>query len=145
MRAIIQRVSSAKVDVEGKTVGKIGAGYLVLLGITNTDNEEITKKLATKLSKIRLMADKDGKMNLNLSQANASCLVVSQFTLYADTSKGNRPSFVKAADQKHAESLYELFTTTLESLNINTQTGKFGAYMSILSQLDGPVTVSLEL
>jgi len=145
MRAIVQRVSSAQVSVKGKMVGKINAGYFVLLGITSSDTQKTAEKLAVKISKLRLMRDESDKMNLDLKTANASCLVVSQFTLYADTSKGNRPSFVKAADPKQAKLLYEFFIKTLESQNIKTETGKFGAYMDIDAKLDGPVTIFLEI
>lgn len=144
MRAVIQRVSKAEVRVEDKIVGKINFGYFVLLGITQTDNEAVAKKLAIKVSKLRIMADENEKMNLDLKMAKASCLVVSQFTLYSDTSGGNRPSFTNSANSEYAKPLYNTFVTKLVELGINVQTGEFGSYMKIETKLDGPVTIILD-
>ena len=144
MKLLIQRVSRAKVKVDDKTVGEIGKGYLVLLGIKKTDTEQEVKQCVDKLIKLRIMSDKDNKMNLSIKDANAQVLVVSQFTLYADLSKGNRPSFIKAADPLKALQLYELFVNTLKNFGIKVSTGRFGAYMVIDAKLDGPATVIVD-
>ena len=144
MRIVVQRVSSAKVEVSGKTVGKIGKGLFVLVGVSQKDTQEIADQLAEKLLKLRVMSDDKGKINLSVDDANAELLVVSQFTLYADTSKGNRPSFVKAAEPKKANALYDYFVERLKGLEVRVQTGEFGAYMEIDCQLDGPVTIMIE-
>jgi D-tyrosyl-tRNA(Tyr) deacylase len=144
MKLLIQRVSRAKVKVDDKTVGEIGKGYLVLLGIKKTDTEQEVKQCVDKLIKLRIMSDKDNKMNLSIKDANAQVLVVSQFTLYADLSKGNRPSFIKAADPLKALQLYELFVNTLKNLGVKVSTGRFGAYMVIDAKLDGPATVIVD-
>ncbi len=144
MRVVIQRVSKASVSVKGKAVGNINAGYFILLGVKEGDTEEDAKILAEKTSKLRVMSDNNGKMNLSLSDINASVLAVSQFTLYADTKKGNRPSFIKAAEPKKAQRLYEYFIERLMRNNIKVETGRFGEYMTIDVILDGPVTIIIE-
>ncbi len=144
MKLVIQRVEKASVSVSGKLVGKIDKGLLILLGVKAGDIEKSADILAAKIAKLRIMSDKDGKMNLSIKEAGGSLLVVSQFTLYSDTSKGNRPSFIKAADPQIAKSIYERFLTNLESFGIKFETGKFGEYMKIESVLDGPVTIMLE-
>jgi D-tyrosyl-tRNA(Tyr) deacylase len=144
MRLVIQRVSSGKVIIEGKAVGEIGKGLLVLLGIGQNDNKKDADGLADKLSKLRIMADANGKMNLSVIDTKASILVVSQFTLYADTVGGNRPSFIKAKESGEAKTLYEYFVLLLKNKDIDVQTGTFGEYMKISADLDGPVTIIID-
>ncbi len=144
MRLIVQRVSHASVKVEGKVVGEIGKGYLTLVGIKKGDSKKEAELLAEKLSKLRVMADKEGKMNLSLNDLDAYVLVVSQFTLYADTSGGNRPSFINAALPEEAKKIYEHFVVKLKDFGVKVETGSFGDYMEIEAKLDGPVTITLE-
>lgn len=144
MKVVLQRVKSAKVSVGGKTIGEIGKGYFLLLGVKEGDDDKAAISLAEKVSKLRVMSDENDKMNLNLSDAKGGVLVVSQFTLYADTSKGNRPSFVKAGDPKRAKALYELFIKKIQEEGLSVQTGEFGSYMLIENVLNGPVTIVLE-
>jgi len=146
MRLVVQRVSSAAVSVSGsnKLVGEIGKGFFVLAGVGKKDTREDVDVLVKKLAKLRIMADRDGKMNLSLSDVGGKVLVVSQFTLFADTSKGNRPSFFGAADPKKAGGLYEYFVERLREEGIGVETGNFGDYMKIEASLDGPVTLLLE-
>jgi len=146
MRLLVQRVKSAKVKVAktGKTVGKIGKGLFILLGVKQGDAERDGDILAEKLAKLRVMADEKEKMNLSVKDIDAEVLVVSQFTLYADTSGGNRPSFIKAAEPVLAEKLYKLFVSKLRGLGIKVETGSFGEYMEIDARLDGPVTIIME-
>lgn len=144
MKLVVQRVNNAEVKVEEKVVGKIKKGLFVLLGIKEKDTKDKAIFLAEKLAKLRVMSDSKGKMNLSVKDVNAEVLVVSQFTLYADTQAGNRPSFIKAADPKLAKSLYEIFIKKLEELGLKVKTGSFGSYMKIKAVLDGPVTIILE-
>ncbi|MFC1710201.1 D-aminoacyl-tRNA deacylase [Patescibacteria group bacterium] len=144
MRLVIQRVSRAKVSVDDRVIGRIDKGMVVLVGFFDGDGEEDVNFLADKLSKLRIMADSGGKMNVNIGDSKGSLLVVSQFTLSADTSKGNRPSFIKAANPKVAERLYGDFMARLKELGLTVETGKFGAYMMIDLELDGPVTIVLD-
>jgi D-tyrosyl-tRNA(Tyr) deacylase len=144
MKLVVQRVKEAKVSVEGKIVGKIDKGLFVLVGVKEDDINADAAFLAEKLAKLRVMADKNNKMNLSVAEVGASVLVVSQFTLYADTSAGNRPSFISAAKPNEAEQLYKVFIDKLEGLGIKVQTGSFGEYMEIDSILDGPVTIIME-
>lgn len=144
MRLVIQRVKKASVFVKNKTVGKIEKGLFVLVGVKEGDTERDAENLAEKLAKLRIMADEAGKMNLSVKDVGSEVLVVSQFTLHANTSKGNRPSFVKAARPGLAEELYSHFVDKLRKLGVKVETGEFGAYMSIQAELDGPVTLSLE-
>jgi D-tyrosyl-tRNA(Tyr) deacylase len=144
MRALIQRVLSGKVSVEGKTVGEIGLGLVILLGIGRGDTEERAKYLAEKIASLRIFEDSEGKFNLSLLDINGACLVVSQFTLYGDTRKGRRPSFSKAASPLDAEPLVEQFAGFLRDLGIPVQTGIFGAHMLVEIKNDGPVTMWLE-
>ena len=130
--------------VEGKVVGEIGKGYLTLVGIKKGDSKKEAELLAEKLSKLRVMADKEGKMNLSLKDLDAYVLVVSQFTLYADTSGGNRPSFINAALPEEAKKIYEHFVVKLKDFGVKVETGSFGDYMEIEAKLDGPVTITLE-
>jgi D-tyrosyl-tRNA(Tyr) deacylase len=139
MRALIQRVARASVTVDGDVIAAIDAGLLVLLGITHTDDETIADRLADKVAALRIFEDAEGKMNEPLG-ADREVLVVSQFTLYGDGRKGNRPSFVAAARPEQAEPLYERFRARL-----NAQGGRFGAHMGVELVNDGPVTLLLEL
>ncbi len=144
MRALLQRVSSAAVSVEGQTIGQIGHGLLILICAMPEDTEATADALALKISKLRIFKDGADKMNLNLAQTDGGALVVSQFTLAADTSRGNRPGFSGAAKPDHAKHLYEYFATQLAALDIPVQTGEFGADMSVSLTNDGPVTIWLD-
>jgi len=141
MRAIVQRVNNASVSTDGEIVGKINKGYLVLLGVTHSDAEEDVDYLVNKISKLRIMVDINGKMNLDLKDSNGSILVVSQFTLHANTKDGNRPSFTESADAETARKLYTSCIDKLKSNNITIETGSFGKDMKIHTELDGPVTI----
>ena len=143
MKLVVQRVNRASVLVKGKTIGKIGKGYLVLLGVKKGDGEKEADYLSERLAKLRVMADINDKMNLSLKDIDGEVLVVSQFTLHADTKKGNRPSFVEAEEPKRAEELYEYFVDSFKNQGIMVETGKFGAIMRIDAELDGPVTILL--
>ena len=138
MRALVQRVSSASVAVDGRTTGAIGEGLLVLLGVTHGDDDEVCDRLADKVRALRVFPDAEGRMNEPLGEREA--LVVSQFTLYGDTRRGNRPSYVAAAPPEHAEPLYERFRARL-----GAQGGVFGAHMEVTLVNDGPVTLVLEV
>ena len=140
MRAVVTRVSSASVDIAGKTVGEIGRGFLVLLGIAPTDTEAQADKLADKICGLRVFEDAAGKMNLNLETAGGSLLVVSQFTLYADT-KCRRPGFTGAAKPDIAIPLYERFMAACRERGFAVEHGEFGADMAVASVNDGPVTI----
>lgn len=150
MRIILQRVSSAHVDVCGVTVGQIGSGLLALVGITHTDTSVQTAWMSEKLLSIRLFPDTEGKMNLSLNDIGGGLLIVSQFTLYADTSKGTRPSFINAAKPEHAEPLFQELVQMVQeraatsSSSINIAKGVFGAMMDVHLINDGPVTIILE-
>jgi D-tyrosyl-tRNA(Tyr) deacylase len=145
MRLVIQRVKEAKVSVKekDKAVGKINKGLFILIGVTEGDSREDAEKLAEKVSKLRIMADENGKMNLSIKDVGGEVLVVSQFTLYADTSRGNRPSFIKASVPGLAKDIYKHFVAQLKEKGIKVETGEFGAYMEIDTELDGPVTIIL--
>ena len=146
MRLVIQRVKKATVSLadSGQVVGEIGQGLFVLVGVKKGDTKVKAEKLAEKLAKLRIMADKKRKMNLSVQEVGKEVLVVSQFTLCADTHKGNRPSFIQAAEPKTAEKLYQHFISILKSKGLKVATGQFGAYMEIKLLLDGPVTILLE-
>ena len=143
MRLVVQRVKSAKVTKidTGEVVGKIGLGMFVLFGVGKEDTKKEADFLSEKLLKLRIMSDKSDKMNLSVSDAGGEILVVSQFTLYADTSAGNRPSFIKAGEPGKARELYEYFISKLKESGIKIATGSFGDYMKIEAELDGPVTI----
>lgn len=144
MKALIQRVKQAKVEVAGEQVGAIDHGILVLLGVEKNDTQASADKLLNKLLAYRIFSDEQGKMNLNVQQVNGSVLAVSQFTLVADTQKGTRPGFSKGASPELGEQLYDYFVArSIE--RINTQTGRFGADMQVSLQNDGPVTFMLEV
>ena len=143
MRALLQRVTFARVTVAGQTVGEIGPGLLILLGVGHGDTQKNADILAVKIAKLRIFNDDAGKMNLGVREAGNAALVVSQFTLYADTSRGNRPSFTGAAPPAEAEALYLYFAEQLRAQGLSVQTGKFGADMQVNLLNDGPVTVWL--
>ena len=144
MRALLQRVTDASVTVEGDVVGQIGPGLLILVCAMPDDTAETAEKLAVKISKLRLFKDDGGKMNLSLVQTGGAALVVSQFTLAADTSRGNRPGFSGAAKPEMAEALYEVFAQHLGALGVPVEMGRFGADMSVALTNDGPVTIWLD-
>ena len=144
MRLVVQRVTQASVKVEKKVVGQIGKGLFVLVGIKKGDSLKEAELAAAKLSKLRVMADTFGKMNLSIKDVGDGILVVSQFTLYADTSGGNRPSFIGAALPDDARKVYEHFVAKLKEQGLEVETGSFGDYMQIESVLDGPVTIIIE-
>lgn len=144
MRFIIQRVSSASVTVETKIVGKIEKGYLVLIGIEDSDTEATADKLVKKLIGLRIFEDDNGKTNLSLADVNGSLLLVSQFTLYADCKKGNRPSFIRAGKPEMAEKMYEYIITECKKQVKNVQRGIFGADMKITLTNEGPFTIVLD-
>ena len=144
MRALVQRVSSARVTVEGRTVGEIGPGLLIFLGVGHGDSEREADLLATRITKLRVFSDAAGKMNFNVRDAGNAALVVSQFTLYADTTRGNRPSYADAAPPVLAETLYDHFAEALTKSGLSVATGVFGAAMQVSLVNDGPVTVWLE-
>ena len=144
MRALIQRVSSASVAVEGEIIGKIDAGLVILLGISHDDGEAEVKYLADKCAKLRIFCDDNDKMNRSLLDINGEALIISQFTLYGDASRGRRPGFSDAARPKHAIPLYEQFISEVEKLGVKVATGKFGASMLVDIKNNGPVTMMLE-
>ena len=144
MKLVIQRVKTARVDVEGKTVGSIEKGFLVLIGVTHTDTKEVADYLVKKLCNLRVFEDENGKMNLSLKDVEGKLLIVSQFTLYADCTGGNRPSFINAAKPELANELYEYFCTKCEENGIEVQKGIFGADMKVNLLNDGPVTIIIE-
>jgi D-tyrosyl-tRNA(Tyr) deacylase len=144
MRALIQRVSEASVAVDGAVTGRIGRGFLVLLGVGTEDTGEEAATLAGKVARLRVFEDGDGRMNLALPDVGGAVLAVSQFTLMADTRKGNRPSFIRAARPERAEPVYERFCDELRSLQLPVEKGVFGAHMDVRLVNDGPVTILLE-
>jgi D-tyrosyl-tRNA(Tyr) deacylase len=144
MKAVIQRVSSARVDVEEKTVGRIGRGLLVLLGVEKGDGERDADRLADKIVNLRIFEDDAGKMNLALRETGGALLAVSQFTLAGNCAKGRRPSFDSAAPPAEAQPLYEYFVARVRSLGVPVETGIFQAMMAVSLVNDGPVTFILE-
>ncbi|MCL4300027.1 MAG: D-tyrosyl-tRNA(Tyr) deacylase [Anaerolineae bacterium] len=145
MRAILQRVQQGHVVVDGKIVGQIGPGYVILLGVTHGDGPTEVKKLAEKTVHLRVFEDEQGKMNLSALDTGAEILVVSQFTLYADARKGRRPSFTDAAPPEIAEPLVTQFAAQLQALGVKkVATGAFGAHMRVRIENDGPVTIVLD-
>ena len=144
MRAVLQRVSRAKVSIAGETVGEIGPGLLVLLGITHADTPEQAKWLAEKIAGLRIFNDADGKMNLSVADVGGGVLVVSQFTLYGDCAKGRRPSFIDAARPEVAIPLYEAFVNGVKALGVPAATGRFGAMMQVELVNDGPVSLIVD-
>ncbi len=144
MRVVVQRVLNAHVTVGSGKVASIGPGLLILAGVGRKDNEETCRQLASKTARLRIFDDAEGKMNLSLLDVRGSALVVSQFTLYADTRKGLRPSFTDACPPERARELYERFAAELSYLGVPTQTGQFGAHMYVSLTNDGPVTIILD-
>jgi len=144
MRAVLQRVSRAKVSVAGETIGEIGRGLLVLLGVAPTDTDEKARWLSEKIVGLRIFGDDEGKMNRDVVEIGGGILVVSQFTLYGDARKGRRPSFIAAAPPAIAIPLYEHFVNGIRALGVPTATGRFGADMQVELVNDGPVTLILE-
>jgi D-tyrosyl-tRNA(Tyr) deacylase len=144
MRAVIQRVSRAKVTIDGQISGEIGAGLLVLLGVAHDDTRDNAKWLADKIVGLRIFKDSEEKMNLGVQDIGGAVLVVSQFTLYGDCQKGKRPSFIGAARPEIAIPLYEAFVNEVKALGVPVATGQFGAMMQVELTNDGPVTLILE-
>lgn len=144
MRIVLQRVNSADVTVAGKICGKIGKGYLVLLGVGQGDSEDDCRRLADKIINLRIFSDENDKINLSLGDVDGELLVVSQFTLYADCRKGNRPNFIQAGKPDEAERLYNYFVEYCRSKGKHVETGIFGADMKVRLENDGPFTVVLE-
>lgn len=141
MKLVIQRVNHADVKVDGQIIGAIGQGFLVLLGISDTDTAEMLPKYVDKLINLRIFADEEGKTNLSLANVDGELLIVSQFTLYADCRKGNRPSFTKAGKPDHANALYEEFVRLCREKVRKVETGSFGADMKVSLENDGPFTI----
>ena len=144
MKLVIQRVLNAKVEVDNKIVGKIEKGFLVLVGITHEDTEKQADYLAKKLCNLRVFSDENHKMNLSIKDIGGELLIVSQFTLYADCSDGNRPSFTQAAKPDKANELYDYFCKQCENKDIKVEKGIFGADMKVSLVNDGPVTIIME-
>lgn len=144
MRAVAQRVTQAKVTVEGEVTGEIGAGLCVLVGVGKSDDDKAARALADKVVNLRIFEDDAGKMNKSLLDVGGGLLAVSQFTLYGDTSKGRRPSFVEAMDPARAEQLFEAFCAACRALGASVATGRFRTHMSVSLVNDGPVTLILE-
>ena len=144
MRAVLTRVRSASVTIEGRVAGKIGQGFLILLGVTHDDTEAQAVKLADKLAGLRIFEDEEGKMNRGLETVNGEILVVSQFTLYGNCKKGRRPEFLSAARPEVAIPLYEKFVQLLRDKGIHVETGEFGAEMLVESVNDGPLTLIVD-
>ena len=144
MRFVIQVVKEASVKVGGETIGQIGKGYLVLIGVSDSDTEAVADKMIRKMTGLRIFADENGKTNLSLADVGGSLLLVSQFTLYANCKKGNRPSFIEAGAPDKAEALYEYIIRECRKTVPDVQTGKFGAEMEVSLVNDGPFTILLD-
>ena len=145
MKFLIQVVKKASVDVDNNTIGQIDRGFLIFVGVCDNDTKEIADKMIRKTVNLRIFEDENGKTNLSIGDIGGSMLVISQFTLYADCKKGNRPSFIKAGDPVHANELYEYILSELKNTyGINTQSGSFGADMQVNLVNDGPFTVMLD-
>ena len=143
MKSIIQRVSSASVSVDNEVIGEIASGCAILLGVEKHDTLEVAEKLANKVSRYRFFNDANGKMNLNIKQVEGSALVISQFTLVADTEKGNRPGFSKGATPEQGRILYHAFMDALADTGVPVESGQFGANMQVSLVNDGPVTFAI--
>lgn len=143
MRAVVQRVNRARVDVGSETVGAIDAGLCVLLSVGPDDDAAVAQRFAARIAGLRIFPDADGRMNLDLAASGGAVLVVSQFTLHADTSRGHRPSFIRAAPPDRAATLYEAFVAALQQLGHTVAAGRFGAHMAVHLINDGPVTLVL--
>ena len=144
MKAVIQRVKSASVSVDDKIIGEIAIGFLILLGVEQNDTQDDLNYLVKKTIGLRIFKDDNKNMNLSIKDVGGEALVVSQFTLCADTSRGRRPSFIKAANPEEADSMYQQFCEQLTMNNLSVQTGKFGAMMDVSLVNDGPVTILLD-
>lgn len=144
MRAVVQRVCEARVEVEGNTIGAINGGLLVFLGVTHADTENDAKYLAEKIAGLRIFEDEAGKMNLSVQDVGGSVLSVSQFTLYGDCRRGRRPSFTEAAGAEQGQVLYEAFNNALRAQGLAVETGQFQAHMAVSLVNDGPVTMLLD-
>lgn len=144
MRAVLTRVKHASVTIDGQVKGRIGEGFLILLGVTHDDTEAQAVKLADKLTSLRIFEDEDGKMNRGLEVVNGEILVVSQFTLYGNCKKGRRPDFLAAARPEVAIPLYEKFVAVCRDKGFHVETGEFGAYMAVESLNDGPLTLVVD-
>ena len=144
MKAVIQRVSQASVSVDGKVIGQIGYGYLVLLGVADGDTEKERRLLVRKITEMRICQDENGKTNLSLQDIGGEMLVISQFTLLADCRKGRRPSFIKAGNPDHAKNMYEEFAKDCREIIPKVETGEFGADMKVSLVNDGPFTIVLD-
>lgn len=144
MRFVIQRVTSARVDIDGETVGSIGKGYMVLIGVGKDDTEETADKYLSKMLKLRIFEDENGKTNKSLADVNGELLLVSQFTLYADCRHGNRPGFTNAGAPEMAEKLYDCIVSEAKKTVPVVETGRFGADMQVSLVNDGPFTIILE-
>ena len=144
MRAVLQRVNYAAVHIDGETVSRIGKGILILLGVGDEDTQADAAQLASRVANLRIFEDDAGKMNLSCLDVKGEILVVSQFTLFADTSRGRRPSFIKAGDPKIAKPLWEYFIGSLQGLGVPTKAGVFGSYSQIELENNGPVTILME-
>lgn len=144
MRVLLQRVSQAAVRVEGQTVGEIDKGFCLLVGITHTDSNKEVEWMAKKIAGLRLFEDDAGKLNLGLNDVGGELLIISQFTLYGDASKGRRPSFISAARPEQSEPLYDYFCECMENQGFRVQTGRFGADMQVEIHNDGPITMMIE-
>ena len=144
MRALVQRVSRASVRVDGEATGAVEYGFLVLLGVTHSDDGAVADALARKVAGLRVFEDPDGKMNLDLAAVGGAMLCVSQFTLYSNVRKGRRPSFTEAAEPERAEALYERFCSTVEGEGVRCERGRFGTHMEVESVNDGPVTLFID-
>jgi len=144
MKAVIQRVSRASVDVNDETIGKIGKGFLVLLGVANEDTDEDMDYLVKKITQMRIFEDEAGKMNLSLKDVGGELLIISQFTLFASTKKGNRPSFTEAGAPDFSKEMYLKFIKACRDCGIHTEEGEFGAHMVVSLINDGPVTITMD-
>lgn len=141
MRVVLQRVKRASVTINGKVHGQIGRGFMLLVGVSDKDGDDQINYLTHKISKLRVFEDADDKLNLDIHAVDGAILSISQFTLYADTKKGNRPSFTQAGEPTHAKQVYEAFNERLRQTGLDVQTGVFGADMLVDLQNDGPVTI----
>lgn len=144
MKLVIQRVTHASVTVDNNVIGKIGKGYMVLIGVSDTDTKEITDKMLDKMIKLRIFEDENGKTNLSLADVGGELLLISQFTLYANCKKGNRPSFIEAGSPDHANALYEYIIEKCKERVDIVEQGEFGAEMKVELLNDGPFTVILD-
>lgn len=145
MRVVIQRVTHAQVKIDENVIGKINKGFLLLVGLKDGDDEAVVKKAAAKIAKMRIFEDENGKTNLSLKDVEGEILSVSQFTLLANTKKGNRPSFVEAMRPPKSKELWERFNEELEAKGFHVETGEFGADMQVSLENDGPFTIVLDL